>query len=220
MSWTAKRWTHLLVTLADMNKYYNYWLDRDREDRNFLNYYWFKDEFSDEDINRLEKEITEIDYEMKDGVIFTKKDNLEKLQKIRKSKVCWLPENNHEWLFKKITNCADVANKSMWHFELVGVTEKVQYSIYPPTGGHYDWHMDIGNGTSAKRKISIVVQLSDPSEYEGGELVFKFGVNESTVPKKKGALVCFPSFFLHKVTPVRKGIRKSLVAWISGPALR
>ena len=63
------------------------------------------------------------------------------------------------------------ANNSLWHFDLISVDETIQYTEYYDTAdGHYTWHQDIGGGSASKRKISITVQLSDPEEYEGGDL--------------------------------------------------
>jgi PKHD-type hydroxylase len=81
--------------------------------------------------------------------------------------------------------------------------------------------MDMGGGNSITRKISIVVQLSDPDEYEGGELQIQTG-SESyiSILKKKGAVTLFPSYMRHRVTPVTKGVRKSLVLWVGGSTFR
>ena len=81
--------------------------------------------------------------------------------------------------------------------------------------GYYDWHVDMGPG-KANRKLSLVCQLSDPSEYEGGELQIHTG-QIHTVEKKKGLVVIFPSYLLHCVTPVTSGKRQTLVLWIEGP---
>jgi PKHD-type hydroxylase len=77
--------------------------------------------------------------------------------------------------------------------------------------------MDFGSGDISNRKLSITVQLSDPSEYEGGELQFMINQHIITAPKEKGTAIIFPSFALHRVTPVTKGARKSIVGWIGGP---
>ena len=108
----------------------------------------------------------------------------------------------------------------MWHFDIVGLLEGVQYSIYYDNGGHYGWHIDMGSGFAEKRKISGVIQLSNPEEYEGGELQLQMPLGEITAPKDKGSLSLFPSYIRHRVTPVSKGVRKSLVVWASGPAFR
>jgi PKHD-type hydroxylase len=75
----------------------------------------------------------------------------------------------------------------------------------------------------SKRKVSITVQLSDPSEYEGGDLQYFRGGNPDnadTVFKKKGYVFLFPSYMMHRVTPVTQGVRKSLVLWVGGEHYR
>ena len=71
-------------------------------------------------------------------------------------------------------------------------------------------------GTNSLRKLSAVLLLTDPSEFEGGELQIFTSNQPRTVPLKKGSIVFFPSFFLHRVTEVTKGNRQTLVLWIGG----
>jgi PKHD-type hydroxylase len=82
----------------------------------------------------------------------------------------------------------------------------------------YGWHQDYGGEIS--RKLSLVLQLSDPSEYEGGNLQVKTSSEPQTVKKQRGFIAAFPSYVLHQVTPVTKGNRQSLVAWVSGPQFK
>ena len=79
----------------------------------------------------------------------------------------------------------------------------------------YAWHQDYGGQIS--RKLSLVLQLTDPSRYEGGNLQTMTNQDVFTVRKQRGLVTVFPSFTLHQVTPVTQGSRQSLVAWISGP---
>lgn len=115
----------------------------------------------------------------------------------------------------------DVANQSAgWGYELT-TQEATQIGRYKSADeGHYDWHMDAGppqNGV--QRKLSISILLSDPSEFEGGELQFK-GIEDRKILTKRGSIVVFPSFIEHKVTPITKGVRYSAVTWASGPSFR
>ena len=82
--------------------------------------------------------------------------------------------------------------------------------------GYYNWHEDSGNEDEvfSKRYCSMVIQLND--EYEGGELELWAGSGHYKLPRGKGVSTFFPSFTMHRVTPVTKGIRKSLVLWIGG----
>jgi predicted 2-oxoglutarate/Fe(II)-dependent dioxygenase YbiX len=136
----------------------------------------------------------------------------------RRSKVFWLPKTDefHEiyrTLFELVGNC----NRDFYQFNIHELVENIQYTVYNEDDqGHYDWHVDMGPG-KARRKLSLVVQLSDPSEYEGGELQINTG--KIMIPEKeKGTVILFPSYLLHRVTPVTKGTRRSLVVWINGPA--
>ena len=140
----------------------------------------------------------------------------------RRSKISWVPKTeNSKWLYEKIGIMVNEANENLWNFDIVGMTELIQYTEYDQNyKGHYDWHMDVGDGENSKRKISLVLQLSDPSEYEGGELELMISKDITTFRKEKGSVICFPSFFMHRVKPVTRGNRKSLVIWISGPPYR
>jgi len=135
----------------------------------------------------------------------------------RRSKVFWLPKTDefieiYKLFFELITKC----NNEFYQFKLSEITEQIQYTVYSSDDeGYYDWHVDMGPG-KANRKLSLVCQLSDPSEYEGGELQIHTG-NISIAEKEQGTVILFPSYLLHRVTPVTKGIRRSLVLWIEGP---
>ena len=106
-------------------------------------------------------------------------------------------------------------NRQHWGFELAG-SERLQFSAYGP-GEHYDWHIDLGaQHHFAQRKISISIQLNDPAEYDGGDLEVSIDSDNKLCARSKGAVILFPSYALHRVTPVTRGTRYSLVAWIVG----
>ena len=107
----------------------------------------------------------------------------------------------------------------MWNFDIWGFQDPFQYTRYYGNGGHYEWHADLGPGIS-NRKLSCVLQLSTPEEYEGGDLQMNLGEGPITVPKALGTICFFPSFILHRVTPVNTGVRKSLVLWLGGANFR
>jgi hypothetical protein len=98
--------------------------------------------------------------------------------------------------------------------DLLAHTEPVQLSEYQ-VGDEYDWHLDLGPGPASRRKLSLSVQLTEPNEYEGGDLEIK-GVHNIPALRKRGSVIIFPSFLLHRVTPVTRGVRRSLVAWVPG----
>jgi PKHD-type hydroxylase len=95
-------------------------------------------------------------------------------------------------------------------------------TTYNP-GDHYTWHCDYGvsTGDSYTRKISMTLPISDPNDYEGGDLeLIDYQGNILKAPKEKGTMIFFDSRIPHRVTPVIKGKRISLVAWMMGPKLR
>ena len=108
------------------------------------------------------------------------------------------------------------------NFDLYTILDDIQYTEYYATKkGHYGWHQDIGSGWLSKRKVSITVQLSGPDEYEGGDLEYwRGGDGCETAPKDKGLVFIFPSYMMHRVTPVTKGIRRSFVLWVGGEHYR
>jgi PKHD-type hydroxylase len=139
---------------------------------------------------------------------------------IRRSQVSWL-QNTQEatWVFAKLADVASELNAKFFRFDLTGFGEALQMTNYNSSeGGMYGWHVDYGGNIS--RKLSLVVQLSHPTDYEGGELQLKTDANGLTVKKQRGFIVAFPSYVLHQVTPVTNGNRQSLVAWISGPPFK
>jgi len=137
----------------------------------------------------------------------------------RTTQVGWLHKNGEtSWVYSRIVDCIIKANKQLWNFDIFGMYESFQYATYHK-GHHYDWHMDTGVGKYC-RKISASLQLTEPSKYEGCDLIIKSNKDEIPAPKKRGQLIVFPSFLLHKVTPLTKGSRDSLVIWISGPPFR
>ena len=107
-----------------------------------------------------------------------------------------------------------------WQY-LLGTQEGTQLSRYISTNqGHYSWHVDAGPPIDGiQRKLSISILLSDPADFEGGELQFK-GIEDQKVLTKQGSIIVFPSFVEHRVTPVTKGVRYSAVTWASGPSFR
>lgn len=141
---------------------------------------------------------------------------------IRISKVTWLNNNpDTNWIYDKLAYITRQLNGQFYQFDLYGFVEDFQFTVYEGTQkGHYDWHQDSGGNTDVPRKLSIVMQLSSPDDYEGGVLQLKTSKDEISVEKRKGLIVAFPSYQLHRVTPVTKGTRMSLVAWTVGPKFR
>lgn len=144
------------------------------------------------------------------------------LDTVRTSETGWLELNSDStFVYDTLGWIARQLNGQFFGFDLFGFVEHMQYTVYRDTGDHYDWHVDRGAGASlAPRKLSLVLQLSDPSEYEGGDLELMYGQTPVKIEKKKGLVAAFPSFVLHRVTPVTSGTRRTLVVWLSGPSFR
>ena len=141
----------------------------------------------------------------------------------RRSNIKWIPQNEEWiWLYNRFQEIISNINTQNWGFDLRSIDEAIQYTEYDSSiKGHYDWHLDIGSGHFSTRKISITLQLSDESEYEGGNLEFNLGSdNISKANKSQNTATIFPSYLLHRVSPVTKGIRKSLVLWVGGVPFR
>jgi PKHD-type hydroxylase len=140
---------------------------------------------------------------------------------IRKSEIKWMhPDEKSFWVYDKISYYIHQANNELWKFNLHSLMDSIQYTVYYEGGGHYDWHVDIGPNTINHRKVSITIQLSDPDEYEGGDLEIWTGGDIKTIERKQGCAIIFPSFLMHRITPITKGIRRSLVLWVGGDSYK
>jgi PKHD-type hydroxylase len=184
---------------------------------NPLNWYWFDNGFNSEEVERIKKLVEK--FELSEAGVTQKAISD---YNVRKSSTAWIPKNEEfYWIYEKLSKYINQANLDVWGFDLFGMAEDIQYTEYYQNGGHYDYHLDVGNGFPLnQRKISVTVQLSDPDEYTGGDFEILIGSNPEKLPRGKGVVLIFPSFFLHRVTPVTKGIRKSLVLWVGGGSYR
>tara|TARA_R100000908_G_C3706847_1_gene115056 strand:+ start:125 stop:730 length:606 start_codon:yes stop_codon:yes gene_type:complete len=135
---------------------------------------------------------------------------------IRKSDVSWLmPSENLDWAYRKITDTVLHLNERYFKFDISGFNEGFQFTNYKAPSGNYGKHVDRANNFVI-RKLSLSVQLSDPKDYEGGDLRLYESNKAKVMQKEQGTLILFPSFILHEVMPVTKGERNSLVAWVTG----
>lgn len=180
---------------------------------NQSNYYWFDKVFSPEELQQIDNLQSLYSYHLGTTV-----GNTEDSDQIRKSKVKWIHhDENSSWLYDRIQTMVLEANQ-VWQFHLNSIIDSIQYTEYYGGGGHYGWHMDIGPYPINHRKISITIQLSNPDEYQGGDLELWTGVGQVQAPRSQGCAVLFPSFMVHRITPVQSGTRKSLVLWVGGGA--
>ena len=140
--------------------------------------------------------------------------------KTRTSHISWIPFKKMADMYKDIEKIMKTTNGNHFGFDGMTITEMAQYTEYPE-GGFYDWHID--NNTNCEheppvRKISMTCLLSPQNEFEGGDLeLIKEG---QSVKLKQGQAVFFASFIRHRVAPVTKGVRRSLVMWFGGPPFK
>ena len=130
------------------------------------------------------------------------------------------------WLFEKLKTITEHANAEFFNFDLLGF-DYFQYTEYQGEGSHYDYHTDLIYGQDLPnymvfpRKLSFSLVLSDNSEYEGGEFQFKTDTDRTiTLEQKRGRVIGFPSWILHRVAPLTEGTRRSIVWWATGPKFR
>ena len=140
---------------------------------------------------------------------------------LRRSRVVLLgPEQKYGWLYNRLWAAVQVCNPQCFDVDVAGVEPNVQVARYDSTeSGFYDWHYDFGPA-KPERKLSISVQLSNSADYDGGDLELLYGNSPTKLDRARGACIMFPSFMLHRVTPVTRGTRWSLVAWIIGKRWR
>jgi PKHD-type hydroxylase len=134
----------------------------------------------------------------------------------RDSKVSWLyPNDDMDWAFRRVTDIVLNLNEQFFKFDLFGINEGFQFVNYEAPSGNIGKHVDRGMNIPV-RKLSISIQLTDPEEYEGGELKLYAGEEGTVMDKAQGTLIVAPSYVLHEVMPVTKGTRNALVAWVTG----
>jgi len=179
--------------------------------KGLTNYFYFSAALNDDEINRV-KEVAK-KYNVIEGNVGGNIDTT-----YRNSQIRWITYNDDtKWLYEKCKSLLIKANTTMWNFNTTNIKEALQFTEYrADVEGHYDWHSDLGDLNST-RKISMTVQLSDPSDYVGGELEFMTGRLPIKAPKTKGTVIFFPSYLMHRVTKVTSGTRNSLVTWFHGP---
>ena len=136
--------------------------------------------------------------------------------KKRTTTISWIPFKEMPEMYSQVEATMQKTNLNHFGFDNMRITEPAQFTEYPK-GGFYDWHMDLdvnGEHEPPVRKISMTCLLSDPSTFKGGELEF---MEKNKMPKlQQGQAIFFASFIRHRVAPVKKGMRRSLVMWFGG----
>ena len=140
--------------------------------------------------------------------------------KTRTSHISWIPFNKLPEMYKTLEEVMNRTNNNHFGFEGMQITEQAQYTEYP-SGGFYDWHIDsdiVGLNEPPVRKISMTCLLSHESEFEGGGLEL---MSDGKIARpKQGQAIFFASYIRHRVIPITKGVRKSLVMWFGGPSFK
>jgi len=177
-------------------------------------YVWWEGAFNEQELDWLQNKTKE----SKQEAVLGSGGNVN--NDIRRSKITWvLNTNETSWIFQKLGFVVSKLNADYFGFDLLGFGEPLQLTHYDQDEqGMYGWHQDYGGTIS--RKLSLVLQLTDPSDYEGGNLQVMTSMSPQNVKKQRGLIAVFPSYVLHQVTPVTSGTRQSLVAWISGPPFK
>ena len=208
---------------------------------NLSNYFWY---FKSALTPRFCDEVIKYALQQQDGIARTggfdkpklSKEDVKNIQRKRKSDLVWM---NDTWIYKEIHPFVHEANRRAgWNFEW-DRSESCQFTKYKE-GQYYDWHCDSwdkpyerkGPENGKIRKLSMTCQLTDGSEYKGGELEFDFRnyephqrdevkhLRKATEILPKGSIIVFPSFLWHRVKPVTAGTRYSLVVWHLGYPFR
>ena len=122
-------------------------------------------------------------------------------------------------LYDRIRNIIIDINQKVWFFHLYDFGEPLKFMEYSEHyNGFFGTHADINSDSIMKfRKLTVVIQLTDENEYEGGDLIIQCYEKEIIASRKIGTVIIFPSFLLHRITPVTKGVRHSMVTFAHGP---
>ncbi len=189
---------------------------------NWNSFYYWKNVFDDKMIKDL-TDMVYANYKFEKGKTGTEElGNVTDSYRTNNRDIAYInPQPYSKWLYDLLFPLALEANEKAFHFDIDIVTDSIHYVIYPEDGGHLDWHMDVGAHGVNKRKLAMTVQLSDSSDYEGGDFqIWMGGEDYLTVPREKGDVIVFPSFCMHRVTPITRGERRCLVFWTGGRPFR
>tara|TARA_R100000329_G_scaffold138152_1_gene119481 strand:+ start:82 stop:654 length:573 start_codon:yes stop_codon:yes gene_type:complete len=176
-------------------------------------YAWQLDVFSKEECSKI------IKYGKKQKS--EKATTFSKVLDMRKNtNICWLsPDQEIDWVFQRLTSVILNLNEKYFKFNLFALNEPLQFTHYHRKGACYKKHVDKAYNQSV-RKLSISVQLSDESSYDGCELHLHNDEHPHVAKKDLGSLTAFPSYTLHEVTSLKKGERFALVTWVTGEGFK
>lgn len=140
----------------------------------------------------------------------------------RSSTICWLDAYRDRDIADRLMQFVHSSNRTNFGIDIVAPYELQFTEYHGDVQGKYDWHQDVWLESSRPfdRKLSVVVQLSDPEDYEGGAFEFFCVQQPGASFAPRGSMLIFPSFLQHRVLPVTWGVRRSLVTWVEGPRWR
>lgn len=184
-------------------------------------FYHKENVFNDQMINELEH-LVNTNYQFEKGRTGSYETGFDDTKSNNRNIAYLYPNQNTKWIYDLLFPIVLEANNKYFKFDIDTVTDPIHYVIYPEGGGHLDWHMDVGPYDVNRRKLAMTVQLSDSSEYTGGEFEIWAGQKNRFIelPRQKGDVIIFPTFLLHRVKPVIRGNRKVLVFWTGGRPFR
>ena len=179
--------------------------------------------FTKEDCELITNYCTQL--QIRDGTLFSGENNFSE----RKAKIAFINkvDNYNLWFYNKMNTLIGYYNDNNFGFDLTGY-DYMQYAEYTESC-HQNYHMDMNFSldlnyiSDTLRKLSVVLMLSEPGvDFTGGEFLLNLS-HESraeNIPLRKGSVVLFPSFIIHKVAPVTSGLRKTIVVWTIGPKFK
>ncbi len=147
------------------------------------------------------------------------KDGTRVKSRTRTCSSCWIPRSQHHlWIYNYLAAVVEQVNREHYRFDVTDM-QQLQILRYRPLQ-KFDWHFDTYTSEAPVRKLTAVVNLSDPSEYLGGGLQVKADMEGANFIREQGAGCLFPSHIEHRARAPIWGTRWALVAWITGPAWR
>jgi PKHD-type hydroxylase len=187
-------------------------------------YVFWDNFFTDIELDSIEKYCAEIN-ELETGKVYDHKGG-DAVSEVRKSQIKFFnKEENNKWIFEKLNLITEHINGQFFNYDLIGY-DYIQYTEYNKKGDFYGFHTDMILGDELEigmvlpRKLSFSLILSDTSTYKGGDFEVDIGGKIQIAEQKRGRILAFPSFVKHQVTPIKKGIRKSVVWWAVGPKFK
>lgn len=186
--------------------------------KSFPHFCFYDEAFTEEQLQEIEK-YCEGKQKHAAGVQSNLGTEIKHTDEIRKTNIAWIQQTPETlvWM-NRFHEVVKLMNDGFYNMDLT-CYEDFQYTCYDSKNSKYDFHMDahLGAYSFIQRKMTAILVLSKPDEYVGGKFQFKTDNFEQTIEQPRGRMIFFPSFILHRVTPIESGERRTLVNWIAGP---